>query len=91
MSGHDNLASYSTKLDAWVPLGQSLDAKLISMLTGALQDTASNDLPFLVDSTPARLYRAGTEMGLWGYIPRHWTSTPQTGHSTVGAWVQESI
>ena len=66
MSGHDNLASYSTKLDAWVPLGQSLDAKLISMLTGALQDTASNDLPFLVDSTPARLYRAGTEMGLLG-------------------------
>ena len=53
-------------LDAWVPLGQSLDAKLISMLTGALQDTAPNDLPFLADSTPARLYREGTEMGLLG-------------------------
>jgi hypothetical protein len=63
MSGRDTLASYSTKLEAWVSLGQSLDAKLISRLTGALQDNAPNDLPFLEDSTPARLFREGTEMG----------------------------
>ena len=44
--------------------GQNLDAKLLSVLTGALQSTAPNDPPFLEDSTLA--LRNGTEIGLLG-------------------------
>ena len=35
----DKLASYSTKLEGWVAAGQTLDAKFLSTLTGALQCT----------------------------------------------------
>ena len=51
-------------------IGQTLDAKLLSALTvalvAALQSTAPNHPPFLEDSTLARLFRNGTEMGLLG-------------------------
>jgi ribonuclease HI len=39
---------------------------LISALTGALQNTALNEKPFLDDSILAHCYRQGTEMGLLG-------------------------
>ena len=66
MLGQDNLASYATPLGGWVSKGQTPDAQLISELTGALQNTASNDPPFFDNSTMAQLYREGTEMGLLG-------------------------
>ena len=64
-SGLDKLASYRplNKLEGWVSIGQTLDAKLLSALTVALQSTAPNHPPFLEDSTLARLFRNGTEMG----------------------------
>jgi hypothetical protein len=67
-SGLDKLASYRplNKLEGWVSIGQTLDAKLLSALTVALQSTAPNHPPFLEDSTLARLFRNGTEMGLLG-------------------------
>ncbi len=46
--------------------GQTPDVQLISELTGALQNTASNDPPFFDNSTMAQIYREGTEMGLLG-------------------------
>jgi len=67
MLGQDNLASYATPLGGWVSKGQTPDAQLISELTGALQNTASNDPPFFDNSTMAQLYREGTEMGLLGH------------------------
>ena len=81
MSGQDSLSSYSTKFEGWVSTGQTLDEALLSV---SLQCTASNDPPFLEDSTLARLYRDGTEMGLWVFTPLYMTSTPQTGHSKGG-------
>jgi hypothetical protein len=66
LSGQDKLASYSTEMEGWVAAGQTLDAKLLSTLTGALQCTAPHDPPFLEDSVPARLYWNGTKMGLLG-------------------------
>ena len=46
--------------------GQTPDAQIISELTGALQNTASNEPPLFDDSTTAQIYRNGTEMGLLG-------------------------
>ena len=37
LSGQDKLVSYSTKLEGWAAIGQTLDAKLFSALTGALK------------------------------------------------------
>jgi ribonuclease HI len=65
-SGQDKLASYATPLEGWVAKGQILDVGLISALTGALQNTALNEKPFLDDSILAHCYRQGTEMGLLG-------------------------
>ena len=66
MFGQDNLASYATPLEGWVSKGQTPDAQLLYALTGALQNTASNDPPFFDNSTMAQLYREGTEMSLLG-------------------------
>jgi hypothetical protein len=68
-SGQDKLASYATPLEGWVAKGQILDVGLISALTGALQNTALNEKPFLDDSILAHYYRQGTEMGLLGGRP----------------------
>ena len=65
-SGQDKLASYATPLEGWVAKGQILDVGLISALTGALQNTALNEKPFLDDSILAHCYKQGTEMGLLG-------------------------
>lgn len=65
-SGQDKLVSYATPLEGWVAKGQILDAGLISALTGALQNNALNEKPFLDDSILAHCYRQGTEMGLLG-------------------------
>ena len=66
LSGQDKLASFFTKLESWVAILQNLDAKLPSVLKGALQCTAPNDPPFFDDSTLARPCRNGTELGLLG-------------------------
>jgi hypothetical protein len=66
LSGQDKLASFFTKLESWVAILQNLDAKLPSVLKGALQCTAPNDPPFFEDSTLARPCRNGTELGLLG-------------------------
>ena len=65
-SGQDKLASYATSLEGWVAKGQVLDAGLISVLSGTLQNTAPNDKPLLDDSLLAHCYRQGTETGLLG-------------------------
>jgi hypothetical protein len=64
--GLEKLASYATPLEGWVGKGQTPDAQIISELTGALQNTASNEPPLFDDSTTAQIYRNGTEMGLLG-------------------------
>ena len=66
MSGHDALASYAIPLEGWVSKGQTPDAQLVSVLTGALQNTASHDPSLFVNSKMAQLFREGTETGLLG-------------------------
>ena len=66
MSGRDALASHATPLEGWVSKGQTPDAKRVSVLTGALQNTAAHDPPFFDSSKTAQLFREGTEMGLLG-------------------------
>ncbi len=66
MSGRDVLASYATPLEWWVSKGQTPDAKRVSALTGALQNTAAHDPPLFDTSKMAQLFREGTEMGLLG-------------------------
>ena len=46
--------------------GQTPDAIRISVLTGALQNTAAHDPPLFDSSKTAQLFREGTEMGLLG-------------------------
>ena len=64
MSGRDALASYATPLEGRVSKGQTPDAKRVSALTGALQNTAAHDPPLFDTSKMAQLFREGTEMGL---------------------------
>jgi len=66
MSGRDALASLATPLEGWVSKRQTPVAKRVSVLTGALQNTAAHDPPLFDSSTTAQLFREGTEMGLLG-------------------------
>jgi hypothetical protein len=58
----DALASYATPLEGRVSKGQTPDAKRVSALTGALQNTAVHDPPLFDTSKMAQLFREGTEI-----------------------------
>jgi hypothetical protein len=95
MSGRDALASYATPLEGWVSKGQTPDAKRISALTGALQNTAAHDPPPFDTSRMAQLFREGTEMGLLGphSSAHHIYATDgslEGGHMGAGVYIVRS-
>ena len=85
-SGLDKLASYRplNKLEGWVSIGQTLDAKLLSALTVALQSTAPNHPLF--SRTRPWLDSSGTvrKWDYWVSTPPPTTSTLHMGHSKGG-------
>jgi ribonuclease HI len=94
MSGRDALASYATPLE-WVSKGQTPDAKSVSVLTGALQNTAAHDPPLFDPSKMAQLFREGTEMGLLGLhsSASHVYATDgslEGGHMGAGVYIVRS-
>ena len=95
MSGRDALASYATQLEGWVSKGQTPDAKQVSVLTGALQNTAAHDPPLFDTSKTAQLFRERTEMGLLGLhsSAHHVYATDgslEGGHMGAGVYIVRS-
>jgi len=95
MSGRDALASHATPLEGWVSKGQTPDAKRVSVLTGALQNTAAHDPPLFDSSKMAQLFREGNEMGLLGLhsSASHVYATDgslEGGHMGAGVYIVRS-
>ena len=80
MSGRDALASHATPLEGWVSKGQTPDAKRVSVLTGALQNTAAHDPPFFDSSKTAQLFREGTKWVSWAFTHLAPMYMPPMGH-----------
>jgi len=95
MSGLDALASYATPLEGWVSTGQTPDAKRVSALTGALQNTAAHDPPLFDTSKMAQLFQGRYRNGSPGpsfirppcirhrWVIRGWTHGSGGLHSPV--------
>ena len=92
MSGRDALASHATPLEGWVSKGQTPDVKCVSVLTGALQNTAAHDPPLFVMIPRQRPNSSGKvpKWVSWAFTHLAPMYMPPMGHLRVDTWERGS-